>query len=634
MANVLILSNFPLRKNNLEDVINLENYKEIVEIIKSIEDVKDVYLTEEENRVVIYIERYPIVRKINLKGNIAVSRDEILSYLGLYEGIPIHGQEFNEVEIEERIKALYMEKGFLDAKVGVVITKDGKGYIDLYIGVDEGPVYFTERGFYKGSSYDPSLLDSKIGLVRGRIFKENLFREGVFSIQDFYIKEGFWDSFVYYEGIEKIRLKKPFYRVLFPRDGELKGKPLRFFGSLAEGLSNLFSHPIGTLKALTGRGYVARPVFQIIEGKRYSIIWEGNKFFSGEELKRITELEERGLDPFSLEEAKEKVLKAYYRKGFFDVKVGYERKGETVIFRIEEGERYKILGDLFKDEYYDRDKIEKFLEAELDKLYKEGYTLAQGSISEEVLKENREVKVYVNIDKGKKQILKSFVYEGENRDIKRIFSRHAEKLPAIFNTNLIEAINLDLQRYFLKKGLMEADFEVDVKIEEDENSLYYTYVYHVKEGQVYKLGKTIYYGYNKTSLRELSYMTEKAENYSEDLNDKTLYSMLNSGIFSGINIETFIDKEKKLVHRLIQLSEDKRGIFDLSLGYNTEEGISLESFIGLKNLFGIGLSSGFGYKRTSKRELYNFTLHDDFLFSRKNWLKFNLFKSHEEHRSY
>lgn len=630
-AQVFIISNYPLRKSNLEGVINKQNYKEMVEIIRKIEDVKDVYFMEDGENIYIYVERFPIIRSIHIKGNVALLREEILSYLGFYEGMPVRGPEFKKEDLEERIKRLYMDRGFLDASAGVTLIKDEEGYIDLYIGVDEGPVYFTEGGIYRGSSYPSSVLDQAIGLVKGRVVKESLFKEGVFQLQDFYIKEGFWDSFVYYEGLEKLRLKKPFYDVLMPGKNEVGKKPFRILGSISEGMSNLFNHPIGTLKAALGRGYVARPVFQIIEGKRYKIHSEGTHFYTVKEIIAISGLEGKGVDPFSLEEAKENIIKAYQRKGFFDVKVHYEAKEENIIFKVEEGERYKIIED---GEFYDEDKLEKVLKSQIEKLHKEGYTLADGKLIKEVLKDKKRVKVNIEITPGKRQILKDIKYEGENREINRIFKKHREKLPAIFNTNLIEALNLDLQNYFLQKGLMEGEFDTDVKLDEDENNTFYTYIYKVKEGPLYKTGETIYYGYEKTKQRELSYMTEKSKDYSEKLNNLTLYNMLNSGIFSGVSIDTFVDKERKVVHRLIQVSEDKRGIFDLSFGYNTEENISLETFIGLKNLFGIGISSGFRYRRTGKRELYDFIISDGFLFSSKYWFKSNLFKNYEEHKSY
>ncbi len=632
-AQVFLMSNYPLRKSNIEQVINKQNYREMVEMLKKIEDVKDVYLMEGEE-VYIYIERFPIIRSIHIKGNLALIREEILSYLGFYEGMPVRGPEFNEGDVEGRIKRLYMDRGFLDASVGVTLVKDENGYIDLYIGIDEGPVYFTEGGVYKGTSYNASLLDEAMGLVKGRVVKESFFRESVFQLQDFYIGEGFWDSFVYYEGLERIRLNRPFYHVLMPMDRSVRKRPLRLFGSLSEGISNLFSHPIATLRALTGKGFVARPVFQIIEGKRYRIHWEGASFFKEKDLIRISGLEEKGVDPFSLEEARENIINAYHKKGFFDVKVEYEMAGDSINFKIQEGDRYTVVGEGLNEQFYDEDALEKLLESELEKLHKDGYTLAEGRLKKEVLREKKEVKVNFDINPGKRQILKDVIYEGENKDIKVLFRKYKDKLPAIFNTNLIEAINIDLQNYFLKKGFMEGSFDIDVKIQEEEENLFYIYTYKVKEGEVYGLGNTIYYGYEKTSLRELSYMTEKAKNYSQSLDDTTLNNMLTSGVFNGVSINTFVDKEKKLVHRLIQVSEDKRGMFDLSLGYNTEENISAEVFLGLKHLLGIGLSSGLKYKKTGKRELYELSLSDNFLFSSRYWFKSNLFKTYEEHKSY
>ncbi|MCS6957632.1 MAG: BamA/TamA family outer membrane protein [Aquificaceae bacterium] len=634
LSQVFIISNYPLRKNNLEKVINMDNYKEIVQVIRSVEDVKDVYLMEEEDRIYIYIERYPIVRKVHIRGNRTVQKEEILSYLGLYDGMPLRAPEFDEKDVEERIKRLYRDRGFLDVSVGVTIKRDEEGYLELFIGVDEGSVYFTEGGVYKGSSYEPSLLDLKIGLVRGRVYKETFFSEGVFPLQDFYRKEGFWDSFVYYEGVEKLKLEKPFFRVLLPHDRTLGKRPLGILGSFFEGLSNLFNHPLYTMKAFAGKGYVARPIFQIIEGNRYQVSWEGAEFFKPYELIRFTGLEEKGVDPFSLEEAKQELVRAYHRKGFFDVQVEYKVEDYRINFTIQEGKRYTIVGNVLEGEFYDEDKLEALLDKRLKELSAEGYTLAEGKLEKEVMKNLREVKVKLEIEPGKRQILKDFVYKGDNRVIKGIFKKHRERLPTIFNTDLVESLNLDLQRYFLRAGFMEGDFDIQVDIQEDDKNLYYTYIYTVKEGPIYQLGETIYYGYERTKLRELSYMTEKAKNYSETINDKTLHNMLNSGIFTGVSIDTFLDKERKLVHRLVQISEDQRGIFDLSLGYNTEELLSLETFLGLKNLFGVGVTSGFRYRKTGKRELYDLSLQDGFLFSSRYWFKSNLFRSYEEHKSY
>ncbi len=634
LANVFLMSNYPLRGTNLEKVINKDNYREMVEILKNIEDIKEVYVMEEEDKVYLYIERYPIIKKVEIRGNVAIAKEDVLSYLGIYEGMPVKKEGLKEEELSERIKRLYMDRGFLDAQAAITLYMDEEGYIYLYVGVDEGPVYFTEGGVYKGSTYPPERLDRVVGITKGRVVNEGNLRDGIFKLQDFYIKEGFLDSFVYYEGLQKIRLNKPYMKVLLPMDPLAKKSPLRILGSISEGISNLFRHPLAIFGSLIGRGHVAKPLFQIVEGARYNIEFHGQSFFDAKTLREVSGLERKGIDSFSLDEARESLLLAYKRKGFFDAEINYTFEGNRVDFYIKEGERYKTIGEGFDGKPYDEETIEGVLALRLEALKREGYTLADGRLKKEVLRDKKEVKVSFEIEKGKKQILKDIIYEGEEKELKKIFRKHREKLPAIFNTELIEALNLDIRQYFLKKGFMEGDFDIKVDIKEEGDTTYYTYLYTIREGPSYKLGETIYYGYKKTRQRELSYITEYGTKYSEELNNKTLYSLLNSGIFSGVNIKTFMDRDKKLVHRLIEVSEDKRGLLDFSLGYNTEEKLSLETFFGAKNLLGVGISAGARYRKTGKRELYSLELSDNFLFSRRLWFKSSIFKTYEEHKSY
>ena len=96
---------------------------------------------------------------------------------------------------------------------------------------------------------------------------------------------------------------------------------------------------------------------------------------------------------------------------------------------IKEGERYKTAGSLFDGEFYDEEKLEHLLRDNIDSLVKEGYNLAVGNIIKEVFKEEKKVRVYLDIKPGKRQVLKDFIYEGDSSEVKKIFSRHKEKLP-------------------------------------------------------------------------------------------------------------------------------------------------------------------------------------------------------------
>lgn len=167
---VVILSNYPLPKNNLESTVNEENYQTIVEILRSLDEVKDVSVEEMDGQITIKVERHPILKSVKIKGNIAVWKDEILNYLTLYEGAPL--KETDPESLEDRLKELYREKGYIEAQAKVNIQIDELGFASIEIKVKEGDVFFIGGGVYKGSSLDPSFLDERLGIIKGKVAKE------------------------------------------------------------------------------------------------------------------------------------------------------------------------------------------------------------------------------------------------------------------------------------------------------------------------------------------------------------------------------------------------------------------------------------------------------------------------------
>ncbi len=628
---VVILSNYPLSKNNLESTVNEENYQTIAEILRSLDEVKNVSVEEKDGQITIKVERYPILKSVKVKGNLAVWKDQILNYLTLYEGAPL--KEIDPKSLEDKLKELYREKGYIEAQAKVNIQIDELGFASIEIEVKEGDVFFIGGGVYKGSSLDPSFLDERLGIIKGRVAKEGELSRKVFDLQEIYLSLGFWDSFAYYEGLQKAKMERPFWRVLLPADPNIERRPLRLVGALAEGIKNLFSHPIGTLKAISGKGKLAYPVFYVNEETRYQAFFEGNSFFSPQELLKISGLPQKGIDIFSLEEAKESIVNAYQSKGFFDVEVEYKQEGERIFFSIREGERYNAIlnGQILP---YDEEELKKELGEIIEQLRAKGYTLAEGEIKTNIDKDKKLVSVSFDINKGKKQILKAINYIGRNKNLAKIFRDVNKKLPAVYSSALIEQLNLRIEKYLKGNGYMEGGFEAEVILEEEEDVINYIYTYEVSEGPRYKAGLDLYYGARATTNRELSYMTVREEFYSEKILDETLYNFISSNLFIGVKIDTFIDTDKKQVHRLIKLQEDKRGFYDLGVGYNSQEGLILDLTLGLKNVFGIGLSSILNYKRSEKVETYSLNFEDPFLFTRKLWFKSNIFKDYQKHRVY
>jgi hypothetical protein len=65
---------------------------------------------------------------------------------------------------------------------------------------------------------------------------------------------------------KRVRWKSPFGGFSCLQTQALKATP-KACRRLAEGIKNLFSHPISTLKAILGKGKIAYPFFTSMKGK-------------------------------------------------------------------------------------------------------------------------------------------------------------------------------------------------------------------------------------------------------------------------------------------------------------------------------------------------------------------------------
>lgn len=641
-AKIIIKSNYPLDKTNLEEILREENVEVIVELLKRIDRVKDVKLIESEEGKILYIDLFPVIEKIEIEGNSALWDSTIKEHTGLREGIPF--KDMDEKIIEARIKHLYTEKGFLDASINVKI-KNIKGRVYINIHVREGDLYFLYKPVFEGNkSIDGVTLRYISGLKVGSVFNPEDIQNATLSIHDFYIKKGFWDSFVYYKGLHKINIKYAFLQALYPGLERVKYKPITLFGVVFEGIGNLITHPIAVTKALFGKGKGVIASYRIIEGTRYDVIFRGNSFFKDEELKGLLTLQEKGVDIFSLEENKRLVEKKYKSKGFFDVKVKYrwERDGvNRIIYFIEEGERYRMKLitpqneiDLPYIEFYDEDIIEK-VERDIETSLKaEGYLLARIKRNISIDRKKHSVTVKLEVLNKNKLLLDKFVYTGDDEGIKDIFKRYNADLPAIYDSELIRKLELELEEFFRKKGYMEASFTTEAVTREEEDTIYYTYIYHINKGTRYTYGETLIYGYKRIKLFEIENMILRTKYFSEKNEDKTFRVFILSDIFSHVKMDYLIDRERKEVHRIIEFREKDRGFIDMSVGYNTQEGVTGEFRIGVRNITGLGTESSISYRRSNLYETYSINLKDNFLFSYRFTGDVSLFKGIRLHRSY
>ncbi|WP_459776168.1 POTRA domain-containing protein [Aquifex pyrophilus] len=571
--------------------------------------------------------RYPIIKRIDIKGNVFFLNEDIKNILGLEEGGILYSE--NERIYEEILKQAYINKGFLGAKVKVKIYVNEKGEAYIKVLVKENNLYFLGGAEFKGAkSFSEEELLEASDLIIGKVFNFEDIEKGEEKLESFYRNRGFYESFVFFKELRKKSVKGRFTQALFPKEEN-------FLKKLSIGLSNLINHPLATIKALFGNAKLGIPVYEIYEGERYKIIFKGNRFFSDSELLSLLDKENVGLDIFTLENLKEKILKLYREKGFFDVKVDYEFKKNRVTFSIKEGKRYISEVEINRERKtipYDKEAINKLIENRLKTLRKKGYLGVFYEIDERIDKKRKRVSVKVRINRGFRYILTGIKIRDE--EFKNIEERLNKSLPSIFKGEIIEKVHREILEKLREKGYFDAKISIEKKESISGNDLLIHYDIRVNRGKRYTYGYTLVYGLEKTAFREVNYMLIKDKYFSKKYEEESTWNLMESGIFRSVRLDNYIDRKRKKVHRFLYLNEAKRGLFEFSLGYSTFENIKVSGGLTLRNLFGIGLIGGINVSKSSKIKEYNLFFRDNFLFSRRFLGDTALFKDYSKHNTY
>ncbi len=628
-SKVLIESNYPLRNNNFHKVASEENLFLILWALQKLKDVRDIKIMSVGKDTIVYVYRYPILRKVKIKGNWFARDEEIKNLILAREGEPL--VDFDPREAERTLKIFYKSRGFLDAEVKVKLSVDDKGFASLEVKVKEGDPYLLGGAIFKGAKHYGNIrLLTEAGLRLGEVYNEDKAKKGSYRVQDFYRRRGFLESLVYYEETKKVKAKGPFVYVLFPGAEGVRRRFLDGLASVFRGISNLISHPVAVTKALFGKGSLAIPVYLVNEGPKFRIEFEGNKSFKREELLELVDRNTPGVDIFFLEGTREKIEDFYRSKGFFDVRVDYSFNKGRIKFIIDEGERYRVVPVGFKGlklpEFYDRELIEEAKTSFLKEVRKRGYLTAEIRILKDLDRERKRVYLLVEFYPGKRLVLKEIKYTGDDKELESIFKKYDALLPKILDEKLLESLHREIRKHLDNRGYLDGDFSVEVKVEEEEDNMFFSYNYRVHKGKRYRYGRLLVYGNDKTRYREIYYTVVKQKYFSSEAEEESLWNLIQSENFTGVSLENLVDREKKVVHRLVEVREDKRGVLELAVGYNTEEKLKLEGGVKLKNLFGVGIMARVLASKSQKYQTYELGLSDKFLFSRKYFADIALFR--------
>jgi outer membrane protein insertion porin family len=472
------------------------------------------------------------IDEVRIKGNKRVPESRISQFLVK------PGDVFDLEKIDESIRDLYKTGLFLNVSVDLEVEEEKVVVIYNFF---EKP--FINRIYIEGNiKISEDSLKEELVVKEGEPFDKNKIEETVKKLRTKYQKERFYDVKINYD-IEEL-------------------------GNNAVDL-----------------------IFSIDEGKKarvYDIKFIGNKFFKDKKLKKVIETKEKGIFSWLTGSGKlvteelaldrERIRATYLNAGFMKVKVGdpeiifnEDKTKMTVVFRIVEGDRYKVENiDITGNVHLDRQTL-------LDRL-----SLKPGDF---------------------------FSSEKFQQDI--------NKLTEAFGNIGYPFANVD-------PGTVMDDEKKTVSIS-----------YKIDEGGLYRIEKIIITGNEKSRDRVVRREFDIAEGeiYSSLKINKSRGNLQYTNFFEEVNIVEEPVSENKMRLRL-NVKEKATGSFSIGAGYSTLDGIIGSLMIQKDNFLGLGYLVSLKGEFSTKRTDYTLSFTNRWLFDKPITVGFDIYNLKREYYEY
>jgi outer membrane protein insertion porin family len=593
-----IYSNYPLPENNIKEVHNsLEKKEDIVEFMEK----TDCFLKVQYKNANLYLIRKPLIKDINIRGNSFFWDREIKGVCGIYEGKYISNGDFSLIPL--KLKQFYFDNGFLDAKVFIDSTINSKGEATVNINIKEGQKFrIKDIKFISDRKISQNEKEKykKILNLKDRDFNFQNIQRSLDNLLNYIKKEGYYDAFV-----------------------------------------SIFSfHRLNNKDVIL---YV-----NIVHGFYYQIKFTGNYKVSDKTLMELAEFQENGVNYYQIQKFAERIKDFYFKDGFLDADVDYNyseninKKTAIINIYIYEGKRYKISDVLIKSDHKISKTVKEYIESLKGNFYKEekirdhiqnyiknfwdiGYKNAYYILSY-TKTDNNNLILEIEIYRGKKFIISSIKFEGYKPHIKI-------KAPLVYEGQILSNIFEKLKEELKNSGFLDGSVDLKIDLEEKKDNIYVYATYIIKTGKLYKTSVPFIYGTWNLKPEVVMWNIKENEPYTQEKVDSELNFLYTSYIFNFINPDTYINKEKAKVHEIFILNEDKRGLFQGSIGYNSIEKFKTSISLLLKNLFNYGFEFNSYLDVSSLNTNYNLSFGNRML-PKYSSLFFSVYHSLQSHKYY
>lgn len=605
LTSFLYAYSLEIPKNNWEEVyLKTKNRDTIKELFYLTEDFKEVKF--DGDRLVLTPK--PILKRLVISGNRSFWDSEVLAITGLREGYPVDMETLENIPL--RLKQFYNDNGYFSIKTELEYRQDGD-YLFINIKIDEGRKsklrdirFFADQPTY---GVDVETFKKVMGLKSGKVVKFSQVQDVLERLKRYLYSLGYYDS--------NVELK------------EIK---------------------------TSEDDYVDIDVL-INFGTKYIVRFSGNRHVPEEKLKSLLTFSSEGFNYYQLGQSLNNIIQYYNNQGFLNFRINFEiHESEErvdglypnytlVDIQIEEGNKFSLgkirvdtdvpgldqrIESLFREKFYKKKELNDLLEKAVSELRKEGYLTAKFEIDESLV-DGDVVDLEIRLFKGEMYILKAIYFENYSLDKKYINI----KLPKIYNPYEVLELQDSLRKLIRDKGYYDSEVLLDIDMEKRGGFIDVIAKYFFELKDRYKNGFLFVYGSKYVNPKMVVYQFPEEEDYFDNKKlEMSLDRLYVSKLFESVNLYLLEDREKKVINRAVFLHDDKRGLFQGSVGYSTDQQLKVSILGVFKNLFGYGFEASGYLERSNLQTNYRLSFGNRLLPSKLSSF-ISMFNS-EQYRRY
>lgn len=583
---------FPGLKNKNNSLAVLDRVSQHIMSLKRFESVEIV--VRDDGRFVVVATPLRKVKEIILKGNSSASRSDLLDVINLEKDENFEKRRI--LEIGERLKAFYGERGFFNTIIEVAFEKIDDRTMNIRFSISEGlPCRIASIEIRSKNPQLNSRLRSTVSGFRGRV----LTNSQVIRIN---------------EKIKNLLMGRKYYST------DVKGPTTSYNDEKSQAtlvfeLSDPYQYQIFVEGANPNTPFhLSKDPF-----KYQKVPSEKRHLPSESDIRRAISYddgEKSSIDPET--EMSNKIREFYLDKGYPEVKITTQKDQlddvfkRNLTFQIKTGPKVRIIdwkiegrvsrapdyytdfvkrnsSDLIQRGYYNSDDLSLGEKNLITELRNQGFLMAkiQSTRIEYLGKTKSKAKITINLDEGPLTQVRRLDFIGNKKfsdvELESIFT---VKSNAPLRLQNLEASIEILKKFYLDRGFLEMKILNDVKsiVNYNERGTHANVEIRIYEGPQISVKSIIVEGNSKTKSdvikRALSFKSGELLT-PEKIEDSVLY-LNRTGIFSRVAINTLeqgTDKENRTV--VVSVDERDPGLWRLGAGVNSERELTARAFTGV-----------------------------------------------------